>query len=123
MSLSPGYCRRADGVFVVYDISERDSFDELETRWEEAIFADCPEESSKILIGNKCDLVAEREVEYQQGKDFADCLGMDFIEISVKENINVDEAFKLLILKMVERAKNDEQKKISKLLRNRFFLF
>ena len=47
----------------------------------------------KILVGNKCDLKDQRQVSFQEGKAFADSLGMQFLETSARDKINIDEAF------------------------------
>lgn len=48
---------------------------------------------NKLLVGNKSDLTAKRQVSYEQAKEFADSLGMEFIETSAKQSSNVDRAF------------------------------
>ena len=49
-----------------------------------------------MLIGNKCDLEEERVVTYKEAKDFADSVGITFLETSAKERINIDESFMTL---------------------------
>ncbi|KAG9660843.1 hypothetical protein KCU64_g2945, partial [Aureobasidium melanogenum] len=48
---------------------------------------------NKILIGNKCDWEEKRAVSTEQGQALADELGIPFIEVSAKSNINVEKAF------------------------------
>jgi GTPase SAR1 family protein len=48
---------------------------------------------NKILIGNKCDWEEKRAVSQEQGQALADELGIPFLEVSAKSNINVDKAF------------------------------
>ena len=48
---------------------------------------------TRILVGNKCDLTEKREVSYQDGAKLASELGIQFLETSAKDNINVDEMF------------------------------
>ena len=47
-------------------------------------------------MGNKCDLESQRQVSWNEGKEFADSLGMQFLETSAKDKINIDEAFMTL---------------------------
>lgn len=55
------YYKGADGVLFVYDISNKGSFEQLEHWWNEV--SNCtPENCKKILIGNKIDLLENREV-------------------------------------------------------------
>lgn len=48
---------------------------------------------NKILIGNKCDWEEKRVVSTEQGQALADELGVPFMEVSAKSNINVEKAF------------------------------
>lgn len=48
---------------------------------------------NKILIGNKCDWEEKRQVTTEQGQALADELGIPFMEVSAKSNINVEKAF------------------------------
>ena len=48
---------------------------------------------NKILIGNKCDWEEKRAVSTDQGQALADELGIPFLEVSAKSNINVEKAF------------------------------
>lgn len=50
-----------------------------------------------LLIGNKCDLEKERVVSTDRGRELAGQLGLDFYESSVKQNVNVREAFERLV--------------------------
>jgi hypothetical protein len=46
-----------------------------------------------MLIGNKCDWEEKRAVSTEQGQALADELGIPFMEVSAKSNINVEKAF------------------------------
>lgn len=48
---------------------------------------------NKILIGNKCDWEEKRVVSTERGQELADELGIPFLEVSAKSNINIDKAF------------------------------
>lgn len=50
-----------------------------------------------ILLGNKKDRENEREISYEEGKNFADSNKYYFMEISCKENKNIDKAFNTII--------------------------
>ena len=47
----------------------------------------------RILVGNKCDLDAKRQVSFDNGKELADKYGIKFLETSAKETVNIDELF------------------------------
>ena len=48
---------------------------------------------NKILIGNKCDWEEKRAVSTERGQELANELGIPFMEVSAKSNINVENAF------------------------------
>jgi GTPase SAR1 family protein len=60
------------------------------------------ENVNKLLVGNKCDLVSKKAVEYETAKEFADKLEIPFLETSAKAATNVEKAF----LTMAAEIKN-----------------
>jgi small GTP-binding protein len=91
-SITRAYYKNSVCALVVYDISSRDSFNNV-TSWIE----DCKNQSPKtifmVLVGNKCDLEDKRQVSYEEGKELADKNELLFFESSAKDGINVDEIF------------------------------
>ena len=67
-----------------------------------------------ILVGTHCDLEDERIIGYEEGEDFAKNNGMKFIEVSAKNNINVNKALEILVTDILNSYSNknkvDEQK-------------
>merc|ERR1712139_406758 len=55
----------------------------------------------KILVGNKCDAEAERQVSTEEGKKKAAELGVKFVETSAKINTAVGEAFELVSKELI----------------------
>ncbi|BFZ57285.1 GTP-binding protein [Savitreella phatthalungensis] len=87
------YYRGAQGILLVYDVTAASSFDNVKT-WFSNIQEHAAEDVSVILIGNKCDCdPASRQVTYEQGKQLADSLGIQFVEASAKTNVGVEDAF------------------------------
>ena len=95
------YFRGSNGILLLYDITNRESFKDLES-WLIEIEKNADENVLKILIGNKNDLEEERAISYDEGKAFADRNNMQFIETSAKLDTNVSEAFETLGKLMVE---------------------
>lgn len=65
----------------------------------------------KILIGNKCDWEEKRAVTTEQGQQLANELGIPFLEVSAKNNINVEKAFFNLaadIKRDMDTSKNEQ---------------
>jgi GTPase KRas protein len=86
------YYRNTEGFIFVYSITNRASLmnlDHLFFEIESARECDFP----LVLIGNKCDLVAEREVETHEGRTMANRFGCPFFETSARTAENVGEAF------------------------------
>ena len=94
--LLPTYCLGANGAFVLYDITSRLSLEHL-PEWIQIIrekAGDIP----IMLIGSKLDLNENRAVSREEGILTAKKYNLtSFCEISIKENINVDEAFRVMI--------------------------
>lgn len=67
---------------------------------------------NKILIGNKCDWEEKRAISTEQGQALADELGIPFLEVSAKSNINVDKAFYSLASdikkRLIDTARTDQ---------------
>lgn len=64
---------------------------------------------NKILIGNKCDWEEKRAVSTEQGQALADELGIPFMEVSAKSNINVEKAFYSLAGDIKKRIVDTQQ--------------
>ena len=78
------YYRGANGILLIYDVSDKDSFKNL-SNWLIEIEKNASKNVLKILIGNKSDLDDKRVITYNQGKEFADTYGLKFIETSAKK--------------------------------------
>lgn len=96
--LLPTYFRKAKGVILVYDITSAKSFDSLSERWMTQLNDHaCSDDLAKLLVGNKSDLVASREVSQEKAKEFCEIYGMEMLETSAKSGENVLQAFEKLI--------------------------
>merc|ERR1711959_745647 len=91
-TITSSYYRGAHGIIVVYDVTEKDTFDAVE-RWMTEIERFAGNEVNKMLVGNKCDMVSKKTVDYSSAKEFADQHGIPFFETNAKDNQNVEQAF------------------------------
>jgi Ras-related protein Rab-1A len=107
-NITASYYRGGNGVLVVYDITDRDSFTNL-TSWLIEIEKNANKNVFKLLIGNKNDLESERKVTTEEGKEFADSNGMKFIETSAKTADKVYEAFELLTKEIIKNNLNKDK--------------
>ena len=91
-SITRAYYKNSVCACVVYDITNRNSFQNIKS-WIE----DCKKQSPKsvfiVLIGNKIDLENKREVSYEEGSIYAQKNGMLFFETSAKTGKNIEEIF------------------------------
>ena len=86
--LIPSYVRNSSIVFIVYDISNRSSFDNI-PNW--ISFVKNIENTTMILCGNKTDL--DREVNKNEAEELAKREGLLFFECSAKTNENIKNMF------------------------------
>ena len=107
-NITASYYRGGNGVLVVYDITDRESFDNLNS-WLIEIEKNANKNVYKLLIGNKSDLEDKRKVTYQEGKDFATSNGMQFMETSAKTASKVQEAFELLTQEIIKSSINKDR--------------
>jgi len=91
-TITSSYYRGAHGIIVVYDCTDLESFNNVK-QWLEEIDRYACENVNKLLVGNKCDLTSKKVVNYQNAKEFADSLGIPFLETSAKNATNVEQAF------------------------------
>uniref|UniRef100_A0A8C9VQ44 small monomeric GTPase n=2 Tax=Scleropages formosus TaxID=113540 RepID=A0A8C9VQ44_SCLFO len=85
------YSRGAQGVILVYDITNRWSFDGID-RWIKEIDEHAPG-VPKILVGNRLHLAYKRQVTTEQAQVYAERLGITFFEVSPLCNFNITESF------------------------------
>ena len=85
------YIKGTHGVIFVFDITNKGSFNLLET-WMDDIKKNNKADISKILIGNKSDLEDKREVSREEAENFAESIGCKYFECSAKTGENISDA-------------------------------
>jgi small GTP-binding protein len=90
-SVTRGYYRGSAGALVLFDLSNRDSFENVE-RWLQDVKSVARADVVLILIGNKQDLEADRQVRSDEAQDFAQRYGMKYFEVSAKTGVGVTDA-------------------------------
>ena len=92
-SLIPSYINDSQVAVVCYDITSRQSFENVKS-WVEQARQIRGEQVTLIIVGNKIDLAEKRQVATEDGQALADELGTMFTETSAKVGINVKQLFK-----------------------------
>lgn len=101
-TLTASYYRGAQGIIIVYDVTDRETFDNVRT-WITEIEKYSQAGVCKILVGNKCDMEDRRQVTFEEGKEFAAQFGMPFLETSAKATQRVEEAFDTMTKEIKEK--------------------
>mmetsp|Transcript_26217 Transcript_26217/g.75649 ORF Transcript_26217/g.75649 Transcript_26217/m.75649 type:complete len:204 (-) Transcript_26217:181-792(-) len=91
-TITSSYYRGAHGIIVVYDVTDRSSFQNVQ-QWIREIDRNAGDNCHKLLVGNKADLTGKRAVSSKEGQEFAESLGLEFLETSAKTSQNVEQAF------------------------------
>ena len=115
--LQQAYYSGAHGVLVVYDVTRRQSFDNIPI-WMGYLTGNIGSSIPAILIGNKCDLDEIRSVSSNEGNSLAKHLSnhyqrdIPFFETSAKTNQNVEEVFLKLGTMMLEERLYEVEKSL-----------
>ena len=111
-AITRAYYKGAKGAFIVYDITRKETFDDVD-KWRNELISSCNQEITVMLIGNKCDLEDQREISKEQGEEKAKSFGFSFLETSALSGENLEKGFQMLIEEIyqkykVEQSKSDE---------------
>ena len=98
-AFSSAYYNGAHGAVIVYDISKRETFDNVESWLGEIKTHLNPDDTIQMLIGNKSDLEEQRQVQLDEGRELAEKNGIFFMETSALRNTDdeVSRAFMTVI--------------------------
>ena len=91
-SLTRAYYKNCVCAILVYDISNRESFENI-SQWVNHCIENSPKKVFMILVGNKCDLIESRQIPFEKGKEMAEKNNMMFFETSAKTGENVERIF------------------------------
>ena len=86
------YYRGASGAIIVYDITSKATFSDLDA-WHADLMKTATDDIVLCIVGNKCDLESSRQVSYEEGKEFAEKKRAMFFEVSAMSGKNVTELF------------------------------
>lgn len=98
-SLIPSYIKDSAVAIVCYDVTNVESFQSVE-KWIEDARAIREDDVLLILVGNKADCEATRQVTQEQGMELASKLNLLFFETSAKTGANIKTMFNDLAKKL-----------------------
>jgi len=98
-SITSAYYRGANGVIIVFDLTDKNSYYQIE-KWHHHLLEYCHNDFITIIVGNKLDC-NRREISDQEIKLLTEKLKAHYIEVSAKENINIDFLFLTLVDKLL----------------------
>jgi len=104
-AVTRSYYRGAAGALLVYDVTQRDSYNHIST-WLNDARTMANADISLILVGNKTDLAADRQVTFLEASKFAQESGITFLETSALTGDNVEEVFLMCARSILTRIEN-----------------
>ncbi|KAF7654800.1 hypothetical protein LDENG_00064600 [Lucifuga dentata] len=113
-TITKQYYRRAQGILLVYDITNEPSFQHI-VKWVSDVDEHAQDEVQKVLVGNKCDEEQRRQVTQDQGIKLAANYGMEFFETSASTSTNISESFSRLTELVLLAHKRDVDKLLGSL--------
>ena len=109
-AITSSYYKGSHGCFIVYDITNEITFNNVE-KWYEHVQKEAGQDISIILVGNKCDKEDERKISKEKGQEKAKNLKCAFFETSALSGTNIAEIFDELANDIYEKTggnKNDD---------------
>jgi len=104
-TITSSYYRGAQGIILVYDCTDRESFNNVK-QWMGEIDRYACENVNKLLVGNKFDLVDQKTVDTATAKEFAESFNIPYIETSAKTAHNVEKCFIQMATDIKHRLSN-----------------
>lgn len=105
-SIPMKYYQNADGVLILFDVTNKESYDNVNKWIEDIKKSGGNDKKCMYLIGNKID-INEREVTRDEGKHLADSLSLNYYEMSCKININIYEVVSRMIVDCLKNVMNN----------------
>jgi len=113
-SMQDQWMRDGKGFLLVYNITSRPTFEEVQTLYDKILRTKDTDKVPIVLVGNKCDLIHERQVAQLNGEELAKSWGCAFFETSAKQKINNEACFfELVRASRRSEAKSSGPKKTS----------
>ena len=92
-ALTKMFYKDANAAILVYDITRKRSFEELQNYWFEQIKESAPQNIMLVVDANKCDLIQEEEVDEGAARDYSKGIGAIFCTTSAKSSVGINDLF------------------------------
>jgi Ras-related protein Rab-1A len=99
-TITSAYYRGADGIIMVYDVTNQESFNHV-ADWLTEVNRYASEGTCKLLVGNKSDR-SDRAVSAEEAREYAEKLNIPFLETSAKNADNVEKAFLTMAQELIK---------------------
>ena len=86
----------------MYDVTDLESFNNVK-QWVHEIERYACDSVNKLLVGNKSDMTNKKVVDFATAKEFAEQIGIPFLETSAKNSSNVEQAFMTMAAEIKNR--------------------
>lgn len=106
-TISANYYKRADGILLVFDLTRKETFSNIEFWIKEMKEQMDIDKIGLVLLGNKSDLVEEKQVTPREGNTLAQQLNTKYYETSAKNGNNIDESINYLIDEIIKKKEID----------------
>ena len=106
-SIAKNFFHSANGVFLVFDITNKQSFENL-NKWIEDVKENSPKDCKYIIIGNKSDLSDQRTISTFEIDNFVKEKKSSYFEVSAKNDEGLNDAF-INLSKEIIKDKNQEE--------------
>jgi Ras-related protein Rab-1A len=112
-TITSAYYRGADGIIIVYDITDRNSFAHIKD-WLDDVNKYTDDNPLKIIVGNKIDLIKDKQINNNDMKTMTAQTGIEIIECSAKDSIKINDLMEIMTKKLIEKKKNEGNKNTTK---------
>ena len=102
-TITNAYYKGSQGVIIVFDTTDKSSFKDADF-WMGEAKKYAPENSIRLLVGNKIDMIKERKVSREEALEYAQRNDMIYVEASAKTADNIMDVFKNLSKCIIEKV-------------------
>lgn len=105
--VTPIYYRSANGCIIVYEICSRNSYEKAQSWVDTILEYDQKNQMIIALVGNKCDITDQREIDKKEAAKYANQNKLLFAEVSAKSGENIEEFFNQFVTALIHKVPDD----------------